>query len=297
MSRNELLPVGACVAATILCLGIASWGPSPLLNLAAAAPLVFYLPGWSVLRALRAEPEDWLGSVVLRVTLSLAIVLIAGLLLHLPGWITKQGWLAALGATIAVGCVTSAASGSRAASASDRIRSRLSRASFRPMGMVMMAAAIALAGAAIMLSIVLALRHHEFYYTQLWILPKKDAPDRVVVGLHNAEAGDESYAVELLVDRHLVESWSNVLLKPGETWKTEFRWVGFGEYPHAVQPMASRDATPAATISQRVALGANPRVEAVVYRANNLSAVYRYVWSAPQCATGDDARGRPPCEF
>ena len=43
-----------------------------------------------------------------------------------------------------------------------------------------------------------------------------------------------------------------------------------------------------ATISQRVGLGASPQVEALVYRSNNRSVVYRRVWTAPQCATGDD---------
>ena len=101
----------------------------------------------------------------------------------------------------------------------------------RPRDMPAIALAVGLGAAAIASSVFLRLHWHEFYYTQLWIVPQPDAPDSFVVGLHSAEAGEESYAVDLLVDRHLVQSWRDVSLKPGQSWTTTFRWVGFGTTP------------------------------------------------------------------
>jgi uncharacterized membrane protein len=301
MSPGDRRSVGVWAAATILCLGILFWGPSPLLNLAAAGPLVLYLPGWAFLRALGTEPEGWVECNLLRVMLSLAIVVILGLLLHLADSITRPGWLAALGVTMAAACVASLASGGRAAvGLSEAGQARARWTAYRPVDVSMLALAIGLAAGAVALSVTLTLHEHEFRYTQLWIVPKQDAPDTVVIGLRNAEADEESYAIELLVDRHLVQSWSEVWLKPGETWRTTFRWTGFGEYPRPVPPLrellTSQEA-PKATIAERVGLGAAPRVEALVYRSNNRSVVYRHVWSAPQCVADETPHGRPPCEF
>jgi uncharacterized membrane protein len=301
MSRSNRRPAGACLAATILCLGILHWGFSPMLNLAVAGPLVLYLPGWAALLALDSEPDGWLESAVLNVALSLAIVVISGLLLHLAGAIARPGWLAALGVVTLSGCLISVAHGKRALAARpfEVGQPRARRASYWTIDLSMMAMAIGLAGAAVATSFLLTVRHHEFYYTQLWIVPKQDAPDKVVVGLRNEEGGDESYVIELLVDYHLVQAWSEVSLKQGEAWTTTFRWAGFGEHPRATQLLqqsTTSDGAPRAA-SQRVALGASPLVEALVYRSSNRSIIYRHVWTARQCVMDDGAQGSPPCGY
>jgi len=163
----------------------------------------------------------------------------------------------------------------------------------------MMAAATGLSAAAIALSVAGRHNHHDFYYTQLWIVQQQGSPDNVVVGLRNEEGHDESYAIELLVDGHLVQWWSDLSLHQEQTWTTTFRWTGLGRYPRAIQPSrqsAANEAAASMTVSERTALGAVPRVEALVYRANNRSVIYRHVWLAPECVTGGDPRGRPPCE-
>jgi uncharacterized membrane protein len=259
---------------------------------------VFFLPGWAVLRALAAEPEDRVGRAALRTALSLAIVVIVGLILHLADSITRAGWLLALGIVTFTACIVSLAGDSRTPAARLPEVSKARLPSCRPRHLAMGTTAICLAAAAIGLSVAMTSVRHEFSYTQAWIVPKQGAPDQVVFGLRNEEAGNESYAVELLVDRHLVQSWSDIPLKPGEAWTTTFRWAGFGEYPHAIQSLkesASGEAAASATVWERAALGAVPRVEAVVYRSNNRSVIYRHVWIAPQCVTDDDTHGRPPC--
>ena len=62
MPQGEKRIAGLGAASTILCVAILSWNRAPLLNLAAAAPLVLYLPGWAALRALGLEIEGWLES-------------------------------------------------------------------------------------------------------------------------------------------------------------------------------------------------------------------------------------------
>jgi uncharacterized membrane protein len=296
MSRNDHRAAGA-FAAALLCMGILSWGKSTPLNVVAGAPLVLYLPGWAVLRALAAEPDDRFERAMLRVALSLAIVVVIGLLLHPVNSITRAGWLTTLGVTILAACVVSLIGEKRQAVARPAADGpRL--ASCRPTHVAAAASAIGLAAAAVALSVVVTSSRHEFNYTQAWIVPKRDAPDQVVLGLRNEEAHGVSYAIELLVDRHLVQSWSEISLKPGETWTTTFRWVGFGEYPRAIQPLKEStidERASTVTVVQRVGLGAAPRVEALVYRSSNRSVIYRHVWSAPQCVTNNDAHGRPPC--
>jgi hypothetical protein len=306
MSRSDR-SAALCAAAAILCLGLQIWGRSPPLALtAAAAPLVFYLPGWGVLRALGVEPEGWPEANALRVALSLAIVVIVGLLLHLADSITRPGWLIGLGAVTLTGCRLALARQRRSVAAAPTSAGRggARRTLLRPGDIATMAGAIGVAAAAVAVSVAQTSRHHEFRYTQLWIVPKEGAPDEVVVGLRNKEAGEERYEIELFVDRRLVRTWGSVPLRPGETWTTTFRWVGFAEYPRPDQHLgkwapaqeASMD-VPRVTISQRVSGGASPRVEALVYRSNNRSVIYRQVWTAPQCFMRGDARGRPPCEF
>jgi uncharacterized membrane protein len=300
MLQSDRRPAGLCATATIVCAGFLYWGPSPLLNLAAAGPLVFYLPGWAFLLALNAEPQDWLESNVLRVMLSLAIVVIVGLMLHLEGSITRLGWFAALSFMITAACIVSLTSGGRAVRPFEPGQASARRQAYRLADISLLALAVGVGAAAVALSVALTLRAHEFHYTQLWIVPKHDAPDNVVIGLRNEEVGEEDYAVELIIDRHLVQSWSEVSLKPGETWTTTFRWTGFGEYPRAVQPLRkllTDQEAPKATVAERVGLGAMPRVEALVYRSNNRSVIYRHVWTAPQCGASESAHGKPPCEF
>ncbi len=293
--------IAVCAGGTVLCLAILLWAPGSLLDLAAAAPLVFYLPGWALLRAFGAEPGGRFESAVLSVALSLAIVVIVGVLLNFAGSIDTPEWLASLGLITFGACAVSLvrARRTKATGLVEAAPSRARSAELRPRDLQAIALAVGLGAAAIASSVFLRLHFHEFYYTQLWIVPQPNAPDNFVVGLHSAEAGEESYAVDLLVDRHLVQSWHDVSLKPGQTWTTTFRWVGFGNYPRAVRPLkeTEKGRETKATISERVGLGAVPRVEALVYRSKDPSVVYRHVWSAPDCAMDENAHGRPPCEF
>jgi uncharacterized membrane protein len=296
MRRIDPRPLFAC-ATTILCLGILSAGLNPVLNLAAAIPLLFYLPGWSVLRAFDAEPNGWLEAVTLRVTLSLAVVVTIGLLLHCVDSITKPSWLAAIGSATLAGCIVSIFT-SRPASGKAWFLA-WARSVYRPGQLLMMAIAAVVAAAALVVSVDFATRHPEFRYTQLWIVAKQGVPDEVVIGLRNAEAGDETYAIELLVDGRLVQSWKAVALKQGENWEAAFRWTGLGEYPRVEQTFrqsVTSEEPSRRQVLQRAPLGAAPRIEALVYRSGDRSTVYRRVWTAPECSAGRQAQGRPPCE-
>lgn len=300
ISRAGRSHSGVCGVATALCLVIVHWDFAPLVNLLGAAPLVFALPGWAIMLALGVRPKGWIESAVLTATISLAVVVLAGLCLNLSSDITRSGWLAALGTVTLLACVASLAVAApvHLTGLSTTGEAGETGAWYRVGTAAMFAAAAGLVAVAIATAALGAARHREFYYTQLWIVPKEDAPDEVVIGLRSAERGEESYAIDLLVDHRLVQTWSNVTLKEGETWTTAFRWAGLGMYPRAREP--TQQSTPNANesldpILRRTALGAMPRVEALVYRANNRAAIYRWVWTAPQCFTDDSARGRPPC--
>jgi uncharacterized membrane protein len=301
MPSSDRLSPGGCAAAAFLCLGTLLWTGNPLLDIAAAGPLLFYLPGRAVLRVSRAKLEDKVESTVLSVAISLSVVIVAGLTLHLVGQITRLGWLISLGIIVLAACIVWALVDRRHPSGSfSAARIGRSSAGYRPGDLSVMALALGLAAVGLGLAVAVMLQHRQFYYTQAWIVPNDKAADTVVVGLRNEEGAKESYAIELLVDRHLVQLWSDITLQPGQTWTTNFRWTGLGEYPRDLRPLwessPAADA-PRVTVSERVALGATPRVEALVYRSGDRSVVYRHVWSAPQCVTHDDSRGRPPCEL
>ncbi len=302
MPHGDKRIAGLGAASTILCVAILSWNCAPVLNLAAAAPLVLYLPGWAALRALGLEIEGWLESALVTVALSLAIVIIVGLALNEEASIARPQWVTALAFLTLAASAIAWAKGGRAstARASDVTRGPARWPRYRPMQIVEAAAAVGLAAVALGLSLRISIRHPQFFYTQLWIVPKQNAPNSVVIGLSNEEARAENYAIELLVDHHLVQSWSDVSLKPGDTWMKTFRWVGYGIYPHPIQPLrvsAATQAKPTATVAERTSLGARPRIEALVYRLDQRSVVYRRVWTAAECEMNEGSNGRPPCEF
>ncbi|RBP07114.1 hypothetical protein DFR50_12944 [Roseiarcus fermentans] len=300
MSRSDSRATLLELAAALACVAVLGWSPHPLVDLAAAAPLVVYLPGRAVLRALDADPEGRLERASVTVALSLALVIVSGLLLNLADSITRQGFLLLLGAIACAASIVALARAPRAAAPAAPEAPRAQRATAWAANLTMATLAVALAGAAVALAVVLNLDRRDFVTTQLWVVPKQGDAEAVVIGLRNAEAGAERYAIEVLVDHSLVQSWSDVPLKPGETWTTTFRWAGLGKYPRPVQPLkegARGQGAPLATVSERVGLGAAPRVEALVYRSEDRSSVYRRAWTAPQCALGDDTHGRPPCVF
>jgi uncharacterized membrane protein len=301
MTQSDLRLSGFCAGVTILCLAILIRGQTPPLQFAAAIALVFYLPGFAVLRAIGLRLEGRLESLVLTVVLSLAIVIIAGLTLNLVGAITRPGWLLALGAiTLGANFIRLTSRGPFTLAPASAEMSGPTRRHIRPREIALLACASILAAGAVFLALGIALGHKEFEYAELWIVPNPDDPEAVVVGLRNAQEKTENYVVELHVDRHFVQSWGDVSLNPGETWTTKFRWAGLGMYPRPVPPLnvstVTREA-PKAAIYERTSLGATPRVEALVYRSSDRSKVYRRAWIAAQCVSHDDPRGRPPCEF
>ena len=242
---------------------------------------------------------------MLRVALSLAIVVIVGLLLNFAGSITRPGWLAASRPhnLRRRACLAGAGRGAQRprpprAGPSPRAFWRASarrhidgdcaggwprRRGNRPFGTFLQSPFTNS-----------TTRNSGSFRTKT---PQKTSSS----GCATRRRTRKSYAVELLVDRHLVQSWSEVPLKPGETWTTTFRWAGFGEYPRAVQPL--RKLTTSEEAAQGGDLGAGrPRRQFLASRrlstdrTTGLSSIAR---SGPprNAQRYENAHGRPPCEF
>jgi hypothetical protein len=229
--------------------------PAPaILRMVFALPLVFVLPGLTMLRALnvRFTPTAH-GPLV--VGLSMAITVLSGLALNWLGGLTPFGWAAWLGGLSIL-----------LALAPQPVRDTAGRAPRPPMR-TRHGAMLAAAAAVLVLTVHGTLRataaYRPFPHTSFWMLPMAQASDVYVIGIENDEGHPENYAVQLMVDQRLTGQWQNLLLAPGQT----------ETYLATVQPGAA--------------------AEAWLYRAERPDTIYRRVTVAGD-GTADPAANTDP---
>ena len=170
----------------------------------AALPLLFFLPGYVVLRSLGAARPLCYATFVSAVGISLSLVVVAGLVLNIFGALNGAGWLMALAPTALIGCLVLSPQ-------------RFAIKAIGLMPAVAFGAAALLAAAAIEAARAGAIAQRQFAYTELWILPADGASAQtVIVGLDNQEKLDVAYALELRSDDHVVGRWPDLRLAAGE---------------------------------------------------------------------------------
>lgn len=246
-AREKDIPAAALVTALVSI--SAATSASPTLRTLCGLLLVFYLPGYAILRAAFLRPRTGLAGAVFAVGLSIAVTVFCGFVLHLARGMTPVGWPIALGAvTLAACCV---------AHLRDRPASlRKSKSSSHPAltsgRLVMMACAIAIAASAVMLARQQALAHPEFSYTELWMVPHAEGRGAFTIGFKNLERASSSYDLEIMLDDRTVVVRRSIQLRVGEAWTSDF-----------ALPMGS---------------GAAHRAEARLFRDGDYHLVYRRVW-------------------
>jgi uncharacterized membrane protein len=222
---------------------------SPVLRTLFGLPLVFYLPGYAILRAAFRELRTGLAGTVFAAGLSIAVAIFCGFVLHLAGGLTPKGWAIALGAVTLVAC--GAAYVRDCSPSSPRRQSARDGAPTAGQVMVMICAAMIAAGA-VTLARQWAIAHPEFTYTEFWIVPHIERREAFTIGVKNAERTPSSYDLELMLDNRTVAVLRSIQLRIGETWISDF-----------FLPMES---------------GTTHTAEARLFRNGDSHLVYRRVW-------------------
>lgn len=199
-----------------------------MLRSLAALLLVAVLPGWTLVNVLSLPTQlEGFWKLGLILGLSLLVVILAGLILNLTTWgLHADSWAVLLGGIVLGGAARLLATRK---STTGVLYRRVGFTNFRRLGPVIASLpAVALAVAAFGLSSWGAAnaQRHEVRYTQFWLSPTALNSNHMAaaLGIYNVRAQTTHYEVRISEsgsDR-LIQEWSDIILKPGETWQTRF---------------------------------------------------------------------------
>ena len=228
-SEPERVVIGIAVLTGVLAVG----GAPAVLRAPLALLLVLWLPGWALCRCVYGldirRPHGW----VVEIGLSAAIATLLGFALHFVSGLTAIGWSIGLGGVTVALCLASLARADRRPAKGAAWLGPWPRWLESPLAPVFLTVPLVLV-IAFAIGIYGALNRHPFAYSKLWIVPKTAAQERnLVIGIESREKAPETFLVELSVGGQLVESWTDVALKPGEAWTREFVIPGLGALPRA----------------------------------------------------------------
>ena len=246
-------PMAVAVAAVAAALVVAFIGGETALRTFLAVPLIFFLPGHAVLSAVFPGDPKWLLRFVFSVGLSLAIVVLGGLLLNVVAALTPLNWLALLGIIASSGYLIAFTR-----------RTPSERRSLWPLPMTWTLSpreAVLYSGAAVVVILAFAIStgesrklHQQTDFTEFWITPDRTAEiGTVKIGMKNVEHRPMSYDIELMLDDQMIGAWRNIALKDSESWSKTIDLPG----PSRRQ-----------------------RLEAWLFKSGEHQKVYRRVWLA-----------------
>ena len=213
------------------------------------------LPGYALTASV--FPRRSLGAVeclVFSLGLSLVIVVLGGLVLNwTPFGLRASSWSVLLGSITLGACVVALARRrGQSIPAAGLSGIKGIGLTFRQ-GLLLGLAVVIMCGA-IAVSNIGAAQQPFPGFTQLWILPAggADPKNAVHLGVSNMESTAMEYRLAVNVDRKVVRVWPSIDLKPNEKWQTTL------------------------VLPQTAHIGAL-RVEAVLYRTNAPTTIYRHV--------------------
>jgi uncharacterized membrane protein len=226
----------ALVAA--LAMIVTALGAGPALRTLLGLPLVFYLPGRTVLSAAFRGQVRGLSAAVFAVGLSLALTIFCGFALHFVGALTPDGWMIALSLATLAACGAGYWTGRDSPFRAD---ASTGSPALHPIAPAAIGCAVLMAAGAVVLSSKQAISHPEFAYTQMWIVPYAGSPGTFTVGVKNAERGASLYDLEVTLDGRVVVVRRSISLQAGETWTSDISLpMGHGE-PHMAEARLFRD--------------------------------------------------------
>lgn len=216
-------------------------------------PLVFLLPGYALTAAFPGrEALDIPKRLVFILGISLVVVVIGGLILNFTSFGLNAGsWAVYLSSiTIAASIVALIRRQRGSVAASGALRAGAIGFTFRQ-GLLLGLAALIVC-AAFALSIIGAERQPTQGFTQLWLIPAAaNANKAISLGVSNMEGTTMEYRLALSINGKVVQTWPSIDLNPNQNWTTTL-------------------VIPPSTVS-------SSKVEAVLYRADAPTKIYRYV--------------------
>jgi uncharacterized membrane protein len=243
--QSDLL-LGILVA--LLLLGQAVFGFLPLiLQEILAVAFILIVPGNALMGAIFPTASlTKLERVLYTIGLSLAVVIISGLILNTTQWgLQTKSWLIILAVISLVASVI--AIFRRWQIPADETKPG---SFYLPLDQVfILAMAVIVIGFSITLAISPKPADNIQGYTSLWISPPPDnQPGTLLVGVHSQELKTTQYRLQVSFNGQLIQEWTNLSLAPGNQWE------------------------------QSITVPAGQgTVEAVLYRADKPGAVYRHV--------------------
>jgi uncharacterized membrane protein len=188
------------VKAAVVCAVLALLLPVPVLSLLFAAPLLFFLPGYTILCvAFARRTIDPPRLLTLSVGLSIAVLALAPLVIDpLPGGVAP-GWWAVLLCLVVIGCARGAALARRkpARAAFRRPKVRIKR-----VDLGLLAAGLAAGVMAVVLIFIPFSAKNAIGYSELWIEAKAGKASSVAeIGIASREQSDARFTVELRTNR------------------------------------------------------------------------------------------------
>jgi uncharacterized membrane protein len=188
---------------------------SVLLRAILGLPMVFLVPGHTVLRAIGVKTASLPEHLAYAVGASLAFGVAGGLILNVMGCLTPLGWAISFWA-VTLGASLVATRGREAPALAPwpgcvRIRGRHVAAFALAMLVTTGAFALAVRDEA---------RLRQFQYTEFWMVPSATG-DRLAVGIRNVETETASFDVEIALAGRQFAVFRALALAPGATWTRE----------------------------------------------------------------------------
>jgi uncharacterized membrane protein len=204
----------ACVWATATMAAVVV-GDSVLLRAILGVPMVFLVPGHTVLRAIGVKTASVPEHLAYAVGASLASGIAGGLVLNAIGFLTPLGWAiwfwsVTVGASL-VAAVSRNAPALPPWPGSVGIRGR---------HVAGFALAMLVTSGAYELAIRDEAYPRQFHYTEFWIVPSATG-DRLAVGVRNVETKTVRFDVEITLDGQPFAVFRSLAMAPGARWSRE----------------------------------------------------------------------------
>jgi len=190
-----------------------------LLRTVLVAPMVFFVSGHAMLRAIGIKTSSLSEHLAYAVGASLVIGISGGFILNAAGLLTPLGWASWFCAiTVAAALVAG-----RRSDAPD-LPPWPGSVPVRVWQGTAMAAALLLASGAYALAVHDEATYRQFNYTAFWILPPASGgPARMTVGVRSAETNTQRLDLEINLDGQPFAVFRSLTLAPGETWSREIQ--------------------------------------------------------------------------
>jgi hypothetical protein len=220
-SGSLLLACGMAVAAAVVVLADVT---NPALRLIVALPLVVVIPGYALMAATCPGPSvSGAERLALSIGTSLTMAVLGGLLLNWTPWgLQPSSWVILLSTLTLVAAAYAVVQRRRSPTepASKPLRASATSGLGIGSGFLVGAAVLIVVGTVYLARLSAGSRAEEGF-TQVWMLPAgESSPTSVRLGVNSREEAETMYVLRLDVDGAPLETWTSIVLAPGQTWET-----------------------------------------------------------------------------